>query len=135
MNTAAAPESTGCLISTSSISDSLEVVCGADESQMTERLRSVPKLFPTDGDLFTKHTQMVAEGHDTFKEADGLVEVSFGLTVVDRSTNECFNQPERAHDEGPFSATDTYICQIVLASAQARSLGVSYIPSSILEWS
>jgi hypothetical protein len=135
VNTAAALECAGCLISTSSVSNSLEVVCGADESQMTERLRSVPKLFPTDGDLFAKHTQVVAEGHDTFKEADGLVEVSLGLTVVDRSTNECFNQPERAHDEGPFSATDTYICQIVLASAHELDLGRQYIPSSIFAWS
>jgi hypothetical protein len=43
-------------INISSIRDAVQVVRGADESQVAERLRSVPQLLPADGDLFTKHT-------------------------------------------------------------------------------
>lgn len=48
---------------------------------MAEGLRSVPQLLATDGNLLAKHTKMVAERHDTFKESDGLVEIGFRLVV------------------------------------------------------
>jgi hypothetical protein len=105
-NTVAASENAKYFRSTSSIGDSVEVVRCTDESQMAERLRSVAKLLPTDGNLLAEHTQMIAERHDAFEDTDGLVKVRSGCSVVDRSTNECFNQPKRAHDEGPFSASN-----------------------------
>lgn len=78
---------------------------------MAESLGGVAELLATARNLLGEHAQVIAEAEHVLKEVDGPYEI---LGLVDRGPAHCLTEPERAHAEGAFAASDTYASMLVL---------------------
>lgn len=70
---------------------------------MTKRLRGIAQLLAAPGNLFGKHAEVVGKGEHVFEYVDGLDEV---FLVVGARARQGFDEPEGAHAEGAFAASD-----------------------------
>jgi hypothetical protein len=82
-----------------------KIKCSTDQSQVTERLRSVPQLLAAAGDFFREHTQVIREAKHILEQIDSLDAIP-GL--VNTRPRHGLDEPKGAHAKGTFATAYTY---------------------------
>jgi hypothetical protein len=78
---------------------------------MGKCLRSISQLLAGSRDLLREHAQVVREAEHILENIDCADQI---LGVVDTCTSESFDEPECAHAESSFAATNTWRRWLVL---------------------
>src|SRR5678815_3721572 len=77
----------------------IQVECGADQREMSERLRKISQRLTTGAGLFTIQAEVTAVSQHAFENQSGLLQLPFIRATRARHR---FYQPERAHVESSF---------------------------------
>jgi hypothetical protein len=80
---------------------------------MRKCLWGVTQLLSRSRNLLREHAKVIRETEHVFKDVNPTDQI---LRVVDTSTSESFNEPECAHAESAFTATNTLKVTLMIAS-------------------